>query len=76
VNKAKKNGFPRGGISVKNRIGAKKRNEKNLNDHETKYSSAFLIPFLLDTSFNDSKVAVRIENKNHITPFPSKYFYY
>lgn|SRR3989344_1209118 len=66
TNNAIQNWFPKDGISIKNNSGIKNGKAKNLNDHETMYSSAFFKLFLLKTSFSDSKKAVKNANKNHI----------
>ena len=55
----------REGTAIKNKSGIKKGNAKNLNDHETTYSSVYFRPFLLKTSFVDSKKAVKTANIYH-----------
>ena len=59
------NPAPKTGISIRNNKGTKNGKAKELDAQATTYSSTFSKPFLLNTSFADSKNAVKIANAYH-----------
>ena len=64
VTNASQNRSPRGGISVKSRMGNRNGSAKHGNDHAITYSSMSFRLFLLRTSFVASKSAVKNANMN------------